>query len=346
MRGVQVLDGALRVVDGLSLPEVGAGQVRLRVEACGICGSDLSLVKDAARFVATAESGGFELARFDPTRPVTPGHEFAGVVVEVADDVSTLAPGDRVAGIGIATDHATGALTIVGYSNTHPGALAEEIVVDAGWLRVIPDAMSFDVASLAEPLHVGETHVQQSGWRSGPAVVIGAGTIGLGVVIALVARGCSDVVVVEPSPRRRELALALGATRALDPAEHDLAAVLAAAGGPVTVFECSGRQGAIAELTRIAPHGSHLQIAASAFGDETFVPVIAQWRQLVINFGSGPVDDPYGVTLQRLADGEIDAERLITARMPLPATAEAFAALRVPDEHVKIIIRPNAEEPA
>lgn len=344
MRGVQVLGGDLTVVDDLTVPAVAEGQVRIRVEACGICGSDLSLVKDAARFVEVAGIGDYDLARFDPYRPVTPGHEFAGTVLEVADDVDVFSIGDAVTGIGIATEKETQTMTIIGYSNSYPGGLSEEIVVDAAWLRLIPNGMDFDTATLAEPLHVGETHVQQSGWDGAPALVIGAGTIGLGVVVALAARGASDITVVEPAPRRREMAAALGAHEVVDPTATNVLDLIRSWTGPVTIFECSGRQGALGELTQSAPYGSHIQVAASGFRTEEFIPVVAQWRQLVVNFGSGPVDDPYGVTLQRLAEGRVDADQLITARLSLDRTAEAFTALSAPDEHIKIIIHPQHME--
>lgn len=346
MRGVSVLHGRMSIVDDLAVPPVAAGQVMVRVEACGICGSDLSLYKGAENFVEVARSADYALAQFDTDVPVTPGHEFAGVVMEVADDVTGFAVGDRVTGIGVVTDAETGSMSIIGYSNTYPGGLSERVVVDASWLRHIPDSLDFDAAALAEPLHVGEMHVQQSGWDGQRAVIIGAGPIGLGVVVALHARGATDVTVVEPSRRRREVATALGAGHTVDPKETDLRDVLATMSEPVHVFECSGRQGALTELTRISPYGSHVQVAASAFKPESFVPVVAQFRMLTINFGSGPVDDPYGTTLQRLADGSVDPNLLITSRRPLDEVVDAFEALSAPDAEVKIIIHPQSQDPA
>ncbi|MBT2248194.1 alcohol dehydrogenase catalytic domain-containing protein [Arthrobacter sp. BHU FT2] len=345
MKAAAVLDGTIRVIDA-TRPEPAPGQLLVRVEACGICGSDLSLVRDPRRFTEVSTLGGNALSAFDPERAVVPGHEFAGTVVRTGSADTGFADGDRVTGIGIVTDRESGDLTIIGYSNDYPGAFSQEIIVDATWARPIPEGMSFEVASLAEPLHVGETHVQQSGWKPEiPALVIGAGAVGLGVIAALSLRGATELTVVEPSPRRRELALALGATRAVPPPNSGgPAAALPeqARTRPVTAFECSGRQGALEELTRTLPHSSHLQVVSSPFREETFVPVIAQWRQLVINFGSGPVDDPYGVTLERLATGQIDPSLFITGRVDLEGVAEAFTALGNPEEHVKILVLPNA----
>lgn len=340
MRATRVLNGRISVADNVPLPALGPGQVLVSVRSCGICGSDLSLVKNSARFVDVAREGGYGLVEFDPALPVTPGHEFSGVVLETGPGTQGFTRGDMVTGIGVVTDQETGRMSIIGYSNRYPGALGEQVVVDADWLRHVPDGMDHDTAALAEPLHVGETHVQQSGWDGQPAVVIGAGTIGLGVVIALRARGARSITVVEPSSRRRAVAEALGAHRVEVPGAEAPAA-LAEAAEPLHVFECSGRLGALEELIRTVPFGSHLQVAASGFAPETFVPVIAQWRQLVVNFGSGPVDDPYGITLRRLADGVIDPELLITGRWSLDQVAEGFEALANPEDHVKILIRPR-----
>jgi (R,R)-butanediol dehydrogenase / meso-butanediol dehydrogenase / diacetyl reductase len=70
--------------------------------------------------------------------------------------------------------------------------------------------------------------------------------------------------------------------------------------------------------------------------------VVAQFRQIAINFGHGSYHEAYDRALRRLADGEIDADALITGRVGLNGVAEAFGALRNPDEHVKILVLPEA----
>lgn len=341
MRAAQLLKGNIDVVDIEEGPGPAAGQIRLEVVACGICGSDLSLYSDADRFTSIARQGGFVYAAFDPTHPVVPGHEYAGRVTEVGDGVTEVSVGDRVAGLGVATDPSTGAPTVIGFSNEYPGGLSESIVVDAMWVRRIPDNLSFNAATLAEPLHVGETHVKSSGIPADQsAVVIGAGPIGLGVVAALVARGCADLTVVEPSPARREAATKLGATRVLSPDEED---PVASSSAPVYVYECSGRQGAIAKLAETAPWGSHIQVAASSFKEEPLIPAIAQWHQLVINFSAGSVEDDlvaYGLTMQRLSTGEIDPDAVISNCIALSDVSEAFSALKSPKDNVKIVVNP------
>lgn len=344
MRAAALLDGEIAATDVPEPPPLGRDQLLISVHSCGICGSDLSLWKDADTFVDVSIRGSNALSIFDPRRPVVPGHEFSGTVLDVGAAVDEFVTGDRVSGIGIATDPDTDEMTIIGYSNKYPGGFAERIVIDSSWARKVPDALGLDAASLAEPLHVGETHVQQSGYRDGDVgLVIGAGTIGLGVVIALAARGCQSIVVVEPSPKRRELAQTLGAQVVSPPLEGGAAQALDAQNpGRVIAYECSGRQGTLDELIRTLPFGSAIQVVASPFKPESITPVIAQWKQIVVNFGGGPVDDPYGITLQRLAAGEIDPELFITGHVDVAGVGAAFADLRDPERHVKILVHPNA----
>ncbi|MFF2392978.1 alcohol dehydrogenase catalytic domain-containing protein [Nocardia sp. NPDC058114] len=354
MRAVRFLDGEFTVGEVPELPETGPGQVRIAVAACGICGSDLSVSKDACRFVEVAEAGGYPLAAFDTERPVVLGHEYAGVITELGAGVTDFAVGDRVAGIGLATDAATGIPTIIGYSNTYHGAFGEAIIVDACWVRAVPDDLRLDHATLAEPLHVGEMHVQQSGLTAADsALVIGCGTIGLGAVVAAKARGARMVIASEPSPRRRELATLMGADIVVDPTEQnpievwnalvaDAGSVVgAAANGILIAYECSGRAGILNELTHQMPFNSRIQVLAAGFTAETITPVVPQFRRIAVNFGHGPYQDAYDITLRRLAAGSIDAEAIITARVDLGGVADAFATLRSPQDHVKIIVRPG-----
>lgn len=344
MRAAVFRAGSFSVTDTPGPPAAGPGQVMIETVACGICGSDISAAKDPHRFVEVSRDAGNTLSVFDPEKPIVLGHEYAGRVIEVGAGATSFALGDRVTGIGVVTEQDSGLPTIIGFSNTYPGGFGERLVIDAAWLRHIPEGMSFEHATLAEPLHVGEMHVQQSGLGAGDtALVIGAGPIGLGTVVAARAHGAAHVIAVEPAARRREVALHLGAHVAFDPAETDLLDTVARrtqAGGTVIAFETSGRSGMINRLIHKLPIGSRIQVVGSAFSDDVIRPVVGQWRQIVINFGHGAVERPYEITLERLASGQIDADALITDRVPLEGVAGAFEALRDPERHVKIIVLP------
>ncbi|MGW4340355.1 alcohol dehydrogenase catalytic domain-containing protein [Rhodococcus koreensis] len=343
MRAARFDHHRISVAEVPSLPALSAHQVLIDVHSCGICGSDLSMWKDVDTFVDVACAGRFHMAAFDPNGLVVPGHEFTGTVREVGFEVSEFKIGDRVTGIGVATESQSGEPTIIGCSNLYTGGFAQQIVVDSSWVRHVPASLSLDAATLAEPLHVGEMHVQQSDYKDGDVgLVIGAGTIGLGVVIALRERGCDTIVVVEPAPRRRELASMLGAHLvASGTGDSPADALPSDIRGRVIAYECSGRHRMLDSLIRTLPYGSHIQLVASPFRSDEITPVIGQWRGIVLNFGSGPFDDPYGITLQRLADGIIDPDLFITGHVGLDGVAEAFETLLNPNEHVKILVHPN-----
>jgi len=359
MRAVQFVGNEFSVADVVDLPALGSGQILIDVHACGICGSDLSASKGSHRFCEVMTAADYPLAQYDPEQPIVLGHEYAGVVAEIGPDVSDFTVGDRVTGLGIAVDMSTGIPKIIGYSNAYHGAFGDQIVVNAFFARHIPDGLSFEHAALAEPLHVGEMHMQQSGVTADDsALIIGCGTIGLGAVAAAKARGARLVIASEPSPKRRELALKMGADIVVDPTVEDpierynsetqaRGLTDGGLGGSMLIaFECSGRKGMIDSLMRTLPFDSRIQVMAAPFEDEMIIPVIGQVRRMVINFGHGPYERAYEIVLERLANGEIDADAIITGRVDLDGVADAFSTLREPAEHVKIMVFPRGVESA
>ena len=185
---------------------------------------------------------------------------------------------------------------------------------------------------------------------SGKTVLLTGASGGLGQAIgrSMAAAGAHLVIASEPSPKRRELAAKMGADIVVDPNEQDPIEVYnellgsgKTGGGLLIAYECSGRVGTLNTLTHTLPWGSRIQVVASPFAEETIIPVVAQMRQIAINFGHGPYEQAYEKVLARLAAGEIDAEALITGRTGLDGIADAFTALRNPDEHVKILVLPS-----
>lgn len=134
----------------------------------------------------------------------------------------------------------------LGYSG-FGGGFAERIVVDSKDVHPIPDSMSLDVAALVEPLAVGWHGVKLS--RIGPddsALVLGAGPIGIAVILCLKANGVHDISVSEVSAMRSEHAKNAGATHVFNPRNDDVAKrvheVSPDGWGPAAVFECAGVQ--------------------------------------------------------------------------------------------------------
>jgi threonine dehydrogenase-like Zn-dependent dehydrogenase len=197
------------------IPEPGPGEVRVAVEACGICGSDLHL---------------FHAGFFPPG--TVPGHEAAGRVDALGPGVSgSIATGMRVAvepmrGCGRCTECQSGLYSICRESKLHgvhlPGGLAEAVVVPADRVHAVPDRLGPALSALAEPMAVVVHALLRGRLARGQRVlVLGAGSIGLLTIAAARQLGAGEVLVVARHPHQAALARALGAARVLAESEAD-----------------------------------------------------------------------------------------------------------------------------
>jgi threonine dehydrogenase-like Zn-dependent dehydrogenase len=188
--------------------EPGPGEVRVRVEACGVCGSDLHF---------------FELGPMVPGK--TPGHEIAGRIDALGDGVEGFATGDRVvveplASCGRCAYCRTGRDAIcpaVQFFGVHRhGGFAEFVTAPSHRLFRVPAAVDAPVAALAEPMAVAVHGLHLGGFAAGQRVlVLGAGTIGQMTVLAAKAQGADEVFLTARYPHQAELGEHLGATRVL-----------------------------------------------------------------------------------------------------------------------------------
>ena len=203
------------------VPEVKPGEVLVKLEYVGICGSDVHYFHDGrcGDFVVDGE---FML-----------GHEAAGVVEEVGEGVAALAKGDRVAlepGIpcGKCEWCKGGKYNLcpdVRFLATPPvqGCYENYIAFPAEMCFKLPDNMTTKEGALGEPFSVGLHAAFQGQVKMGDQVVIlGAGCIGLMTLLACKANGASDITVVDVVPKRLEFAKKLGATRTFNGKETDV----------------------------------------------------------------------------------------------------------------------------
>ncbi len=194
------------------VPEPGPGEVRLRVEACGLCGSDLHFFHRGAMAPGT-----------------TPGHEMAGRVDAVGDDVEDLTAGERVAAEPLSScgscdycragrDSICPQLQLFGL-HRH-GGFAEFAVLPAHRLFKLPDDLDPRIAALSEPMAVAVHGLRLGRLRAGQRVlVLGAGTVGLLTAKAAVALGAGEVWLTARHPHQAELARQLGAAHVLSETE-------------------------------------------------------------------------------------------------------------------------------
>lgn len=346
MRAAVLRTGQM-VVDEVPEPTPGPGQVLLETIACGICGSDLHCARHAPTFTAAAKAAGMAIFDFDPGRDLVMGHEFSARVLEYGPQadgrsVRRLDPGSVVVAHPMA--RAAGRPVAVGYSNEYPGAYAQRVVVDAGGLLPVPEGTDPVLAALTEPLAVGLHAVNaSSAAERGSAVVIGCGPVGLAVIAALRLRGVPLVVAADLSPVRRRFAESLGATVVVDPREQPaVEAWRAAAGrGPAVIFEAVGVPGMIAATMRSAPSRSELVVVGLCMEPDVIEPTVAISRQLTVRFVLGWTAEEFAASLDGIASGRIPVEAMVTGRVDVDGTPEAFATLANPEQHVKIVVQPN-----
>ena len=251
MKAVRLAEprGALRVTD-LPQPEAGPGEVRVRVEACGLCRSDL--------FIQSLDKL--------PLAPVTLGHEGIGVVESVGPDVTSLAAGDRVGltylygGCGRCEACVEGRPELCGRQRNRgfhlDGAFAEFALAAADCVARVPAELD---AAAAAPLCC-------AGWTAYRAVKTAAlaegdwlavwGAGGLGQLAIQMARLEGwRVAAIDPSAANRSLAAKAGAETTLDPANDDLRAAFKAIGGVHGAISFVGAAGAIQEAVRAVRRG-------------------------------------------------------------------------------------------
>ena len=236
-------------IDDIAEPATRPGTVKVEVQWCGICGTDLHEYLEGPIFAPPADT---PHPLTGETVPITLGHEFAGVVAELGSGVTDLAVGDRVVvepyivcgrcdACRQGRYNVCATLGFVGLSG-FGGGFSQYVVAERKWIHPIGD-LGTDVGALVEPLAVAYHAVRLSGAKPGQTgLVFGAGPIGLVTAAALKAAGVEDVIVVEPADIRKAKAPTAGATHVVDPTDGDVVAQvldLTDGRGADVSFECA-----------------------------------------------------------------------------------------------------------
>ncbi|MEE8600528.1 2,3-butanediol dehydrogenase [Euzebya tangerina] len=339
-------------IEEVEEPATRPGAVKIAVEWCGICGTDLHEYLEGPIFIPPPGEPhpltGEEL-------PVILGHEFSGIVSEVGDGVDDLAVGDPVV---VEPYHTCGECPPcrAGRYNTCQklgfiglmgggGGLSEYVVVDRKWIHPIGNIPT-DHAALVEPLAVAHHAVKISGIEEGQtAVVFGAGPIGLVTIECLDAAGAGTIIAVEPAAARKERAGRAGADHVLDPTEVDVPArVLELTGGEGAdrAFECAGIDAVMADaVASVRAGGTVVNVAIWGHAAEFDFNSLVMKEVNVV--GTLAYCGDHEETIELLGSGQVDAEQLITAKIGLDdLVSGAFEELvNNKVEHVKILVSPT-----
>lgn len=324
------------------LPEIGPGELLVRVEASGICGSDA-----------------LEWYRIKKA-PLVLGHELAGVVTQVGEGVKGYKERDRVVvdhHVPCGTcrfcrnGHETMCETLLSRTHIDPGGFAEycrvpAINVEKGGVIHIPDQVSFEDASLSEPLATVIRGQRVAGIRPGQTVVVmGTGIVGLLHVLAARAAGAGFVMATDVSQYRLDAARSFGADAAVQ-ATEDVASKLREATGGLAdlVILCTGAERAAVQALESADLGGTVLLFASTDPGVTTPLSINDffWRRdttLTTTYAGTPAD--YQEALDLIAARKIDVHQMITHRLPLAEASQGFQLVASGQNSIKVIIEPQ-----
>lgn len=317
-------------------PKAGANDVVVKIEYCGICGSDV-------HYYEYGRVGDFVVEG-----PFILGHEVAGTVVELGSDVRSLKVGDRVAlEPGITCGHCeqckTGKYNLcpdVAFFATPPvqGALQNFVAHPADMCFKLPDNVSTKAGALVEPLSVGLHACRQGGVSLGQSVVIlGSGCIGLVTLLSAKAMGASNVIVVDLYEKRLDFAKKMGANAVINAAKEDVlerVEELLNGKGADVVIECAGAPKTVYQSTFLAKAGGtvvHTGIPVD--GDQTYSFSQIMSKELTIK-SVFRYRNLYPTAIAAIADGTIDVEQIVTHEFDFSQVKEAFDTVIVDAENV------------
>jgi 2-desacetyl-2-hydroxyethyl bacteriochlorophyllide A dehydrogenase len=327
-------------------PQAKPGEVIVKVKYCGICGTDLH---------AYLHEGIIEPGTIF-------GHETVGIIEEIGSGVEGWSMGDRVAvgppgtcgecyncRKGHPNICINGFERTTGISPATDGSYAEYVKVKypKNMLLKIPENVTFEEAVLFDIIGVPFHGIRRSNFKIGDnVVVIGAGPIGLSAVLLLKMGGARHITVLEPSLKKRELALQFGADLALDPMEEEaslqekIGSLYDGIGADV-VFECAGNPQAIRSGLSVVKSGGQLLILGVSEKEMPIVPAYVIPREIDIKTSFVYDRDEIIMILGLMENGRLDTKGMVTDIIPLVDVVEkGFDQLLTSGEQVKILLTP------
>jgi L-iditol 2-dehydrogenase len=333
MRAAKLIEPGQMIIVDVPKPVPGVGDLLVRVEACGICGSDRHMFR----------------GEYPTAWPVTLGHEFAGIVEQIGLEVTGFSVGDRITGdpniacgqCRFCREHRPNlceTLTAIGVQRD--GGFAEYVVVPTGQAARLPADLNPLHGAFCEPvsccLHAIDVARIPKG---GSVLILGGGIIGLLMVELSLLAGAGTVALSTRQAPRRQLALELGATHAIDPSIGDAPIGAALPGGADVVIECAGVPETFEQSLRLARRGGAVVVfgVVAQGAPATVLPFDLLTRELRIESAwLNPLTYPRAAEL--IASGALALDRLITRTLSLDEVPEAIG--RAPEfGEIKLVMR-------
>ncbi|MEJ7458872.1 NAD(P)-dependent alcohol dehydrogenase [Staphylococcus saprophyticus] len=330
----------------VKVPKIGATDVLVKVMAVGVCGSDVHYYEHG------------RVGEFVVEKPLILGHECSGVVTDIGSNVTRFKVGDRVAiepGVpcGECEYCKSGKYNLcpdVEFLATPPvdGALSQYISHPEGFLFHIPEALSYEEASLNEPFSVGVQACKRANVQPGSTVVImGMGPVGLMAVVAAKAFGATKIIVSDLEKIRLDEALKLGATHAINIKEEGVATrinEITKGKGVNYAFETAGNPIALQNALAALNNGGTLAIVGLPQQEniELNIPFIANHEINIV--GIFRYANTYDMGLEMLASTSADLNTMFTDAYDLNEAKEAMEQARTNKSgSLKVMVYPNGK---
>lgn len=312
-------------IEEIQMPKTTAGNVLIKIHACGICGTDMHIFD------------GDEGAAPTPKGTVL-GHEFSGEIVEAGEGVSKFKVGDRVCvdpnqlcgeceyclgGIGHFCENITGIGTTVN------GGFAEYVSVPASQAYKFSEDLDYEQAAMTEPVACCLHGIDMCDISCGDTVaVIGGGMIGLIMLQLAKIKGAARLIMIEPIEEKRNEAKRLGADITIDPFSEDTEKILKKKGIDRinTVIECVGRPQTMEQAISIAGKKSTVMLFGLTKPDDTIsVKPFELFKKEIVLKAS--YINPYTQkrALSLIESGKIDVKSMIYKKIPLDELPKVLA---------------------
>ena len=330
-------------VDEITKPEVSEGEALIKVKTAAICATDLRIFR--------GEKSANENTIL--------GHELAGEIVQVGNKVEDVNVGDRVGFYPVIADGRC-EYCLKGLRNRCVNRktigidlnggfaeyfLAPKEAVNLGNIVRLPDSVSYEEASLLEPVSTVVNSVERLGIGYGDNIlIVGSGPMGLIHVMMLKLRGAANIIVSDLVEERLKVAIELGATGTINPKKMDLAkeiGTLTENSGINIAILTIGIQGVVEQLLDIVqPQG---KISLFAGGGKTYTSSIdlnrIHYKELTLTASQNATPDQFKKGLKMIASKNLDIKKIITHTFPLSSAIEAFN-LRDELKALKVLLKP------
>ncbi|RXZ76990.1 alcohol dehydrogenase [Paenibacillaceae bacterium] len=318
--------GVARVKE-VPYPQPGAGEVTIKVERTGICGTDIHIYH----------------GEFAPKFPIIPGHEFSGVVHEIGEQVTEFKVGDRVTvDPSIFCGGCLYCLTQRGNHCSNWGAIG--VTVDGGMAEFVKspaqnviklaDHVSFEEGAFIEPVACVVHGLNRLQMEYGSRVLIyGGGAMGQQLVQCLIKAGASEIVVVDISEEKLALALKFGASKGVHSRDAEkLLATPAYAEGFDVVVDATGIASVIQQaITHLGPAGKYLQFGVASEKSVIQLSPYDLYRRDWTFIGSMAINHTFVPASRWITEGRIDVKPLVSKLISLEEAVSFLEGPRDPD---------------